>query len=224
MKTITCVAVDDEPIALDIIRTFSESIPQLDLHCFNSPAQARQYLRENRVELLFLDIHMPEMMGFEIAAEVNKLPYIIFTTGYAEYAIESYEYNTLGYLLKPYDFERFEKAVSKALELLQELETKVTIPVKIDYRNVLIAAEDILYIEALGNYIKIYTKKKTYLPQMKMKEAEALLPTPQFKRIHRSYIINTDALDSFTKTEAIVAGVSLPISKSYADSLVTTFP
>ncbi len=219
MKKIKCVALDDEPIALDIIKTFCDSIPLIDLHCFNSPAQAMQYLRENRVEILFLDINMPEMMGFEIAAEVNKLPYIIFTTGYPEYAIDSYQYNTVGYLLKPYDFERFEKAVNKAIELLQELEAKLTIPVKIDYRNVLIAVEDIIYLEALGNYVKIHTKKTSYLPQMKMKEAELLLPSPQFKRIHRSYIINTELLDSYNKTEVLVAGVTLPISKSYTDTL-----
>ncbi len=219
MKKICCVALDDEPIALDIIKTFCDAIPQLDLHCFNSPALAMDYLRENRVELLFLDINMPEMMGFEVAAEINKLPYIIFSTGYSEYAIDSFQYNTVGYLLKPYDFERFEKAVQKALQLLDEVQAEVTIPVKQDYRNVLISSKDILYIEALGNYIKIHTRKQTYLPQMKMKEAEAMLPADSFKRIHRSFIINTAYLDSYSKTEAIVAGNSLPVSRSYAANL-----
>ncbi len=215
MKKITCLAVDDEPLALDVIKTFCSRIPELELHSLNSPVEAMQHLEKNNVDLLFLDINMPEMMGLEIAASIGTLPYIIFTTAYAEYAVESYEYNTVGYLLKPYNFERFEKAVHKAMNLLIELKKESSISVKVDYRHTMIPTEKIIYIEAMGNYIKIHTTTGSYLPQMTMKDIESQLNAPHIIRIHRSYIINTKCIDSYQRREVTVKGVELPIGKSY---------
>ncbi len=215
MTPITCVAVDDEPLALAVIENFCRRLPQLQLRSFNSSVLALEYLQTHRVDILFLDINMPEMMGFEIAEAVGARPYIIFTTAYAEYAVDSYEYNTVGYLLKPYNFQRFEKAVQKALQLLEQPQQQPTLSLKIDYRNVLLPTSKILYIEAMGNYVKIHTKSQTYLPQMTMKETEQQLDKAAFKRIHRSYIINITALDSYSRRAVIIAGKELPIGKSY---------
>lgn len=215
----TCVAVDDEPLALSVIETFCARLPQLELCSFNSPVLALDYLRQHEVDLLFLDINMPEMMGLELASAIAQFPYIIFTTAHAEYALESFEFNTVDYLLKPYNFERFSKAVEKATKLTSLAQEEKSITLKVDYRTVRLAVDKILYIEAMGNYLKIHTKAQTYLPQMTMKELEALLDVARFKRIHRSYMVNMTAVDSFNRRELVVAGQTLPVGKSYADAL-----
>ncbi len=215
MKKIQCVAIDDEPLALDVIENFCARIPELELRSFNSPVLALEYIKSHEVEILFLDIKMPEMMGIEIAAQIGQLPYIIFSTAFPEYAIESYEYNSVGYLLKPYNFARFEKAVQKAMQLLKEVKMESSIAVKIDYRRVLIPCSSILYVEAMGNYVKIYTNNQCYLPQMTMKEAEDILDKEQFMRVHRSYIVNTTAIESNSSSEIIIANTEIPIGKSY---------
>ncbi len=220
MTPLICVAVDDEPLALAVVENFCRRLPQLQLHSFNSPVLAMEYLQNHRVDILFLDINMPEMMGFEIAEALGARPYIIFTTAYAEYAVDSYEYNTVGYLLKPYNFQRFEKAVDKAIQRLNQPQQQHALSLKIDYRTVLLPVSSILYIEAMGNYVKIHTDdSQSYLPQMTMKEAEQLLENAPFKRIHRSYIINCNALDSYSRRVAIIRGKELPIGKSYTTVL-----
>ncbi len=222
MNKIQCIAVDDEPLALDVIENFSARLPHLELRSFNSPVQALDYLREHPVDLVFLDINMPEMMGMELAAAMEQLPPIIFTTAYAEYALDSFEFNTVDYLLKPYNFERFAKAVDKVMKLIAPSPAEKSITFKVDYRSVKLPIEKILYIEAMGNYLKIFTKTQTYLPQMTMKEAEALLGDLPFKRIHRSYIVNMDAVQSFNRREVTVAGQVLPLGKSYLDSFTSS--
>lgn len=162
---------------------------------------------------------MPEMMGMELASAIEQFPYIIFTTAYPEYALDSFEFNTVDYLLKPYNFERFEKAVGKAIKLIAAPKEERSITLKVDYRSVRVPIASILYIEAMGNYLKIFTKAQTYLPQMTMKEVDALLGGAPFKRIHRSYIINMDAAESFSRREVLLAGKLLPVGKSYADDL-----
>ncbi len=219
MNKIQCIAVDDEPLALYVIENFSARLPQLELRCFNSPILALDYLREHQVDLVFLDINMPEMMGMELAAAMEQLPPIIFTTAYAEYALDSFAFNTVDYLLKPYNFERFQKAVDKVMKLIASSPTEKSITLKIDYRSVKLPLDQILYIEAMGNYLKIFTKTQTYLPQMTMKEAEALLGDLPFKRIHRSYIVNVAEVQSFSRREVVVAGQELPVGKLDADAL-----
>ncbi len=219
MKKIICVAVDDEPLALSVIETFCARLPRLELHCFNSPVLALEYILAHPVDILFLDINMPEMQGLEIASAIESLSYIIFTTAHAQYALESYEYNTVDYLLKPYNFARFEKAVQKALLLLETKQNEPTLSFKLDYRHILLPQSHILYLEAMGNYVKIHTRERSFLPQMTMKEAEALLDAEQFKRVHRSYIVNWEAVDSFSKRELQIGDTQIPVGKSYASVL-----
>ncbi len=219
MSKISCIAVDDEPLALVVIENFCARLPHLELRCFNSPILALDYLREHRVDLAFLDINMPEMMGLELAAAVEQFPPIIFTTAYAEYALDSFEFNTIDYLLKPYNFERFNKSVDKALKMITPKPTEKSITVKVDYRSVKLALNQILYIESMGNYLKIFTPSHTYLPQMTMKEMETLLPASSFKRIHRSYMVNMSVVESFNNREVQIAGQVLPVGKSYAEAL-----
>ncbi len=219
MKKLTCIAVDDEPLALAVVENFCARLPHLELQSFNSPILALEHLKQHSVDIVFLDINMPEMMGMELASAIEQFPYIIFTTAYAEYALESFEFNTVDYLLKPYNFERFNKAVEKATKLISAPKEEQTMTLKVDYRTVRIPLDKILYIEAMGNYLKIFTQSQTYLPQMTMKEAESLLDAQLFKRIHRSYIVNVAAVESFNRREVLVAGQELPVGKSYADTL-----
>ena len=195
-----CAIVDDEPLALGLLESYVKKTPFLQLvGSYSSAVQAMKEIPEQKVELLFLDIQMPELNGLEYSKTVDSRTRIIFTTAFDQYAIDGYRVNALDYLLKPISYTDFLQAVDKALkwfELSQKTEEKTSIFVKSDYKLVQIELKNILYIEGLKDYIKIYVEgtPKPILSLMSMKAMEELLPSSKFMRVHRSFIVQKDKM------------------------------
>ena len=235
---IKCIAIDDEPLALKKLVTYIKKIPYLELvaQC-RSAIEAQRVIDEQEVEAIFLDINMPDLNGLDFAKSMqdhSKGPVMVFTTAYSEYAIEGYKANGVGYLLKPYSFEEFEDAVLKVKEICeirQQAMTEVTaqsdddgiIFVKSDYKIVRIAIEHITHIEAMSEYMRITCddKERPVIVLLSMKKIEEHLPSNQFMRIHRSFIINLKKISEIKKNHVVIEGdISLPIGDNYKDSFM----
>ena len=236
---IKCIAVDDEPLALQKLVTYIKKVPYLDLvaQCL-SAIEAQKVVEQQEVEAIFLDVNMPDLNGIDFAKSVNqshtKGPVMIFTTAYSEYAIEGYKANAVGYLLKPYSFDEFEAAAQKVrdiCEIRQQAESNVStgidddgiIYVKSDYKIVRINIEEICYIEAMSEYLRISCegKEKPVIVLLSMKKIEEHLPSGKFMRIHRSFIINLDKINEVKKNHVIIeGGISLPIGDNYKDAFM----
>jgi two-component system LytT family response regulator len=226
MNRINCLLVDDEPVALDLLEHFISRVYFLNLvkKCRNA-IEAMQILEENHIDLLFLDIHMPDVNGIQFLKSLISKPAVIFTTGYKEFALEGYENDVVDFLLKPFDFERFLKAVNKANNLLSKTirppairqKPQQFIFVKADYKLVKINVDDIIFVEGLKDYIKIYTKQKLILTLMSMTAIEEKLPSDDFFRVHRSYIISLSKIDSVSRHRVIIGEKFIPISVPYRD-------
>ncbi|TKG90790.1 response regulator transcription factor [Puteibacter caeruleilacunae] len=220
---IKCIAVDDEPFALKIIEEFCNQIPSVELtHCFNNPVEANQYLQHHKPDIVFLDIRMPDISGIQLAETIKSLPFIIFTTAHAEYAVKSYSLDAIDYLLKPFDFERFYKAIQKAEKHLryvnQDIASKAEkdfITVKADYMNIKINIDDILYIESVDNYVKIHVQGKHYMPQLSMKAVLDILPIERFIRVHKSYAVARNKVSFFNNKQLTIDDISIPIGRTY---------
>lgn len=217
ISVLKCVAVDDEPYALEIIRSFCARVSDVELVCFNSSLAARDYLLEHTPDILFLDIVMPDLSGLEIAKLVHQLPYIIFTTAHKQYALESYDYNTVDYLMKPYDFERFSKSLDKARTLLSLKKQKddEVITIMVEYQKVPVRVGDILYVESVGNYVRLVTSERVYMTQMSIKSIMKILPTDRFVRVHRSFVVSLLAVVSYTRTSLMIGDKQIPIGRAY---------
>jgi DNA-binding LytR/AlgR family response regulator len=228
-EKIRCIAIDDEPFALQIIADDIQKIPFLDLvKVFSNALDAEQFLEENTVDLIFLDIQMPTLTGTQFLRRMSSPPMIIFTTAYEQYAIEGYDLNILDYLLKPIPFERFLKAANRAFEL-HLLKAKDEKPVGYDerlfffihseYKQIKLFYDQILYIEGLKDYVKIFTKNnpKPILTRMNLKTIESKLADNQFCRIHQSYIVSLDKITSFQKTKLLIDKQEIPIGRSFLD-------
>ena len=236
---IKCIAIDDEPLALKKLVTYINKIPYLDLvaQC-RSAAEARQVIDEQDVEAIFCDINMPDLNGMDFAKSLQKDhtsgPLVVFTTAYAEYAVEGYKANAVDYLLKPYSFEEFEAAAQKIQEICeirQQAMTEVTtqpdddgvIFVKSDYKIVRISIEHIRYIEAMSEYLRISCddKDKPVIVLLSMKRIEEFLPASTFMRIHRSFIINLNKIVEVKKSHVVLEGdFSMPIGDNYKDAFM----
>lgn len=222
--------VDDEPAALDILEHFIGRVYFLNLvkKCQNA-IEAMQILEENQIDLLFLDINMPDVNGIQFLKSIMTKPAVIFTTGYKEYALDGFENDVVDFLLKPFDFERFLKAVNKANNLISKtlrqpairIKPQQFIFVKADYKLVKINVEDILFVEGLKDYIKIFTKQKLILTLMSMTSIEEKLPSDEFFRVHRSYIISISKIDSVSRHRVIIGEKFIPISVPYRDRFYT---
>jgi len=230
MKTII---VDDEPLALEILEEFINKVPELKLvkKCQNA-IEAGEILRKQEIDLIFLDIQMPQLTGIEFVKSLTKPPKIIFTTAYSQYALEGFELNAVDYLLKPISFDRFMKAVNKALPQAQasanidneEIEAGPDfIFVKADKKLVRLKYNEIQYVEGLKDYVIIKTDTGRVITLQTMKSLEEKLPTPPFMRIHRSYIVNLDKINAVVgnMVEVMEKGQpkSLPVGKNYRDEL-----
>lgn len=235
---IKCIAIDDEPLALKKLVTYIKKIPYLELvaQC-RSAIEAQRVIDDQEVEAIFLDINMPDLNGLDFAKSMqdhSKGPVMVFTTAYSEYAIEGYKANGVGYLLKPYSFEEFEDAVLKVKEICeirQQAMTEVTaqsdddgiIFVKSDYKIVRIAIEHITHIEAMSEYLRITCddKERPVIVLLSMKKIEEHLPSNQFMRIHRSFIINLKKISEIKKNHVVIEGdISLPIGDNYKDAFM----
>jgi len=235
---IRCIAVDDEPLALDLISKFIEQTSFLSLEAkFDNAIEALGYLNQNEVDLVFLDIQMPDLSGMELARilegkQTQKKPRIIFTTAYNQFAIEGYKVDALDYLLKPFSYEEFLKASTKAFQYVKKNnETKLesTVPtspsgdfifLKVEYQLVKVMLQDITHIEAYKDYVKVYLKdkKSPLLSLASMKNMEELLPVERFMRVHRSFIINLDHIDSIARNVVNIGGHQIVVSDNYKDN------
>lgn len=233
--TLKCVIIDDEPLAAALIKSYVEKTDFLCLTgVYNSAIEAMRQLREEPADIVFLDIQMPELSGMEFARLLPPQTGIIFTTAFSQYAIEGYEVNTIGYLLKPISYQAFIKVAGKALltktasgsgsaghsQLNTEHSAPNTAPrfifVKSDYKLVRINLDDIIYIEGLKDYVRIYLADGSKITSLlNMKNIEESLPSPEFLRTHRSYIVHTTKIDTADKQRIIAGGQHIPIGDSY---------
>jgi len=233
---INVIIVDDEPLAQDVLETYIEKIPELNLvaKC-NNALEANEALKEHEVDLMFLDIQMPQLTGIDFLKTLSKPPQVIFTTAYPNYALEGFELNALDYLLKPISLERFMKAVNKAEEQIElQRRDNAAAPageegadfifVKADKKLVKVHYRDILYIEGLKDYVIIRLPQDRVITLQTMKSLEEKLPQNMFKRIHRSYIVNLDRIEAIVgnMVEVVEKGKPkhLPIGKNYRDELL----
>jgi len=218
-----CIAVDDEPLALEKIASFIERMPTLKLEAtFDRPVEALAYLSSHKVDMLFLDIQMEKMTGLDLLAALPDRPQVVLTTAYSEYALKGYEFEVTDYLLKPYSFERFAQAVNKATKRIQEKISVVeTTPdfifVKSDYRLVKVMLSDILYIEGMRDYRCIHTPIGKILTDQTFGSFEEQLPTSQFARIHKSYMVSLSKIESIEKHRVKIGKELLPVSESYRE-------
>lgn len=228
--TIKCVAIDDEYLALDVIKNYAQKITFLELvEVFDNGLSFITYAKENTVDLLFLDIQMKELTGIQLLKSLSNPPLIVFTTAYDVYAVESYELDVLDYLLKPISFERFVKAVDKAYNRLISNQTvknnikDITIGnssedflfVKSGTSLERIAYSDILYIKGERDYLKIVTLEKSILVLLKFKYFEDLLPSNKFFRVHKSYMVCIDKIKKIDSNLIYISDVKIPMGSSY---------
>lgn len=220
------IALDDEPLALEIIESFCERLDSIKLErTFTKVSDAQKYLRKFPVDLLFLDINMPQLSGIDFYKKVEQNTLVIFTTAYSEYAIEGFNLNAMDYILKPYSFDRFEQAVKKATEYYDYLHRKSDtvikfIYIKADYSLIKVALDDILCIEAFADYLKIYLpNKKSITARFTMKAMMDKLPNSKFIRVHRSFILPIDKIISIRNKNITIEGREIPIGTSYEDEI-----
>ena len=228
---IKCLIVDDEYPALVLLEDYISKMPELELvaKCENA-MEANQHLKENNIDVMFLDIQMPDLTGLELLKSLKQKPVVILTTAYSEYALEGYELDVTDYLVKPFSFERFVQSVNKAKELIalkkggkQGTAAKPHFFVKADYKKVRINHEDILYIEGLREYVSIYTQDKRIITLEAMKNLETTLPNDQFIRVHKSYIIAIDKVNALVGNMVEIGNKQIPIGKIYREKVKQVF-
>jgi DNA-binding LytR/AlgR family response regulator len=215
-----CIAIDDEPLALQVIKEFCDKIPFINLQqCFTSPEEARAFLKTTSADLIFLDIQMPDCNGVELYKSLpEKIP-VIFTTAYKDFALEGFNVDAVDYLLKPFDYARFLKSVYKAKEYIEFISSKdmelSSIFVKVNYELMRIHLKDIDLVEALDDYIRIHIKPHPVLTLMTLKGIQEKLPAKEFIRVHRSYIVPVNKIEKFNRQKVTVAGKEIPVGSSY---------
>ena len=231
--TISCIIIDDEPLARKGLREYIAEIDFLRLAGeFDMPLKATDLLNSDNIQLLFLDIQMPKISGLGFLKTLPHPPPVIFTTAYPQYALEGYELNALDYLVKPVSFERFLKAALKAREYYEVRQkntaSEISEPiasrdyffVKADSKLVKIFFDDVLFIEALQNYVTIHTKDRKYLTYLTFKSVEEYLPADRFIKTHKSYIVSLSKIDSIAGNEILIANHHIPISRNEKDDFM----
>ncbi len=221
-KDIVCVAIDDEPMALSVISSFCQRKGGISLVTFTDPDEAMAEIGQIRPELVFLDIEMGGVSGLDVARKLPKDCAVIFTTAYAQYALEGFDIGVVDFLHKPFAYSRFEKAMEKSLLVVEYLRSKKlqVITVKEEYLNVQIPVSEIIYIESMNNYCRIWrTGNICTQTRITLKALIELLPPDGFRRIHRSFVVASDKVGSFNKREVCLSnGKVLPIGRQYADA------
>lgn len=217
----TAIAIDDEPIALEVIKSHASKVPFIDLKAsFTNAFEALAYLQQQTVDLLFLDIKMPDISGIEFFKSLTQPPMVIFTTAYSEHAVEGFEVSAVDYLLKPFSLSRFLKACTKANDLLT-LKSGITkqadhIFLKEGYEQVKIMFDDILYIEAAGNYLNIFLNSlRKIMTRSTINDLSLLLPENDFTRVHRSYIVANNKVTRYNRQSVFIDSSEIPVGNSY---------
>ena len=223
---ITAIAIDDEPEAIDIIQHHASKIDDLVLvDQFHKPADAIEYLRNNRVDLMFLDINMPEMTGMELLKRLKVLPLIIFTTAYQQYALESYQFQAIDYLLKPIDLDSFQNAINRVRKAISKTQNEVTpndafIFIKDGFTFIKIFYNDILILKGCGNYVEFITSAHKYISRTTINELMTKLPTHKFIRVHNSYIVNIEQISKIENNHINIAEHKISIGDAYRKDFI----
>ncbi len=224
---INCIIVDDEPLSRRVIQKYLKDLPFLNLMASCSHAfEAMEVLQKEPIDLIFLDINMPRLSGINFAKTLSNPPLIIFTTAYPEFAVEGFELEAVDYLLKPFSQERFLKAVNKASKILEnkQLETASNDPdfllIKADKKLYKLKFEEILYLQAYGDYVKVFTPEKVLLTKERLSNLENNLPENRFQKIHRSYIVSMDAIQFLEGNQVKINDILLPVSSTYRAELL----
>ena len=226
---IRTIAIDDEPLALQLVTSYVSKTPFLELvESFDNPLDAMEFLSDNPVDLIFLDIQMPDLTGIEFTRILENRPKIIFTTAYEKYALEGFKLEATDYLLKPFSYEEFLKAARRAEKIigLERAEPKETVEanneflfIKSEYKIRRINFNEINYIEGLKDYVKVYLQNETkpILSLNSLKSLEAKLPESKFMRVHRSFIVNLEKIDTIERSRIIFGKVYIPVSDQYKE-------
>lgn len=218
---ISAIAIDDEPKAIEVIKHHALKIDFLKLlACFYDPKEAISFLKHNPVDLVFIDINMPEMSGLEMLDELKIKPFIVFTTAYAEFALKSYEYEAIDYLLKPIEFDRFLISVHKTRnQIALRKSEEPFFFIKDGFKNLKIVFDEIQFIKGCGNYLDIVTTNKTHSPRMTFFDIIMKLSPTVFVRTHNSYIVNINKIDKIENNQVYIEEHKIPISSKYRDAL-----
>jgi len=225
---ISCIAIDDEPLALRQIAGYIEKTPFLELAAtFESGLEALDYLNKNQVDLMFVDIQMPDLSGMDLVKSLEKKPEIIFTTAFSEYAVEGFKVDALDYLLKPLDYASFLKAANKAQSYFERMKMGTEelnsnsnhLFIKSDYKIIRLELDKILFIEGMREYVRIHLENANpVMTLLSMKKIEQKLPSSRFMRVHRSYIINLDKITTIEKSRIVFDKEYIPVSEQYKET------
>lgn len=230
---IKCLIVDDEPLARDVLKRYIEQMPMLALagECGNA-IHANTILQQQEVDLIFLDIRMPQLNGTDFLKMLKNPPKVIFTTAYSEYALEGYDLDVIDYLMKPIRFDRFFKAVNKAFPTegrkqgidetngVVENKNESFVYFRADRKMVKVLISDILYVESMKDYVKVFVQNNTIITKQSISSVETMLPEKKFVRVHRSYIVSLDKIKSFTNELIEVGNTEIPIGKLYRFNVI----
>jgi len=229
MNTIKCIAIDDEPLALTILKEYVSKVPFLEMtNTFTNPTEATLFIQNEKPQILFLDIQMPNIKGLDFIKTLVYKPIIILTTAYSEYALEAYDLDAIDYLLKPIPFDRFLQAINKAVRFIesageQVAEEKSYLFVKSGYKSIKINFDDILYIEGLKEYVTIYTSETKVLKLETLKNLENVLPSKEFIRVHKSYIVNVKYVKSYFGNTLEISDKQIPVGRAFKDIVNKVF-
>lgn len=221
------IAIDDEPIALEVVKSLSSKIAFIKLlNCFTNAFKAIDFLQQEKVDLIFLDIKMPDISGIDFLKSLSNPPIIIFTTAYSEHAVQSFELDAIDYLLKPFSLSRFLKACNKANEqfllrnkTIVQSQELAAIFIKSGYEIIKVEPETILYAESGGNYVQFVLENRKIASRLTMSETEALLPAPDFIRVHRSYIVSKKHIQKMNRKSIWIKQTELPIGAAYLSAI-----
>lgn len=217
------IAVDDEPLALEVVKAHASKVPFLELRAeFTNAFQALEYLQKESIDLIFLDIKMPDISGIEFFNSLRIKPLLIFTTAYSEHAVTSFEMDAIDYLLKPFSLARFIQACNKAYELYNfrnATETSDHLYVKTGYEQVKVMYDEILYLEATGNYVTFVLNDKKILARSTFAEAIHWLPEQKFVRVHRSYLVSVNKISKVERHQVTIDQIKIPVSEAYQQQL-----
>lgn len=233
MQQYNCIIVEDEPLAAEVLQDYINQIPFLSLKEICPDAIiALEMLQKEKIDLIFLDIHLPRLKGLDFIKTLKNPPQIIITTAYHEYALQGYENNVLDYLLKPIEFNRFLMAVNKlkhavnageSLSIVQVTEERKHLFFNVSKKKVKIFLDEILFIESLKEYIRVVTKSKSIITKFQLGQIEDVLSKNNFIRIHRSFIVAKDKIDAYTATDVEINGKQIPIGRGYKDEVSDRF-
>lgn len=225
MQVYNCIIIEDEPLAAQLLQEYIGQIPQLQFRAhYRNCLEALVPLQEDQFDILFLDIHLPGIKGFQFLRTLPRPPAVIVTTAYHQYALEGYELNVKDYLIKPVSFARFSQAVNKVIPLLSGAQYRPdrqsgNILVPVDRKKIRIDLDKVLYVESKREYVQIVTTEGEFISKLSTMEMEDMLPAPEFQRVHRSFIVSMNKITAFSKTRLDLGTYTIPIGRSYRERI-----